>query len=108
MKHKKHDGMMAEDHGGIHHHLKAEHSRHGSRLHHESSMHSSQSPYEHETEHPHIPKSGKNEPMGPVDDFKGDSMDTAYGQAGEHGCKADQKKIHGQMKHYGWDANTGY
>jgi hypothetical protein len=110
---KKHEHMMHEDQGHIHHHLKAEHSRHGHRLHHEENMHKmhhkhSGSPYENETEHPHIPKCGKNEPMGPVDDFKGESMDTAYGQAGEHGCKSDQRKIHGQMKNYGWNANTGY
>ena len=64
--------------------------------------------YEHEVEKPHVPSSRKNEPMEALDDFKGDAMDTAYGQAGEAGCKADHKKIHGQMKNYGWDANTGY
>lgn len=92
----EHEAMMHHDHGHIHHHLKAEHKRHGS------------APYEHETDHPHIPPKGKNAMMGPVDDFKGDSMDTAYGQAGKHGCQADQKKIHSQFKSYGWDANTGY
>jgi hypothetical protein len=69
---------------------------------------SSHALYEHEVEKPHVPSVRKNEPMEPVDDFKGDAMDTAYGQAGEAGCRADQKKIHGQFKNYGWDANTGY
>jgi hypothetical protein len=105
---KKDSHMMHEDHGHIHHHLKAEHHRHGGRLHHESHMHHSSSPYEHETERPHIPMKGKNEHMMSVDDFKGDAMDTAYGQAGEAGCHADMKKIHSQFKNYGWDSNTGY
>lgn len=108
----EHEGMMHHDHGHVRHHLKAEHERHGSRLHHEHSMHKmmheGQHPYEHEVEMPHIPPKGKNEPMMSTHDFKGDSMDTAYGQAGKAGCAADEKKIHGQFKNYGWDANTGY
>lgn len=65
-------------------------------------------PYEHEVDMPHIPRKGKNEPMMSLHDYKGEAMDTAYGQAGEDGCKADEKKIHSQFKNYGWDANTGY
>lgn len=64
--------------------------------------------YEHQVEKPHMPKKGKNEPMMSCCDFKSDSMDTAYGQSGEAGLKADMKKIHSQFKNYGWDANTGY
>lgn len=64
--------------------------------------------YEHEVEKPSVPSSRKNEPMENLHDFKSDAMDTAYGQAGKGGCKADEKKIHSQMKSYGWDANTGY
>lgn len=64
--------------------------------------------YEHEMDRPSIPRKGKNEPMTNAHDFKSDAMDTAYGQAGMAGCKADEKKIHSQFKNYGWDANTGY
>jgi len=64
--------------------------------------------YEHEVEKPSVPPMGKNEPMMNLHDFKGDAMDTAYGQAGEAGCKSDEKKINSQFKSYGWDANTGY
>lgn len=59
-------------------------------------------------EKPRMPKKGKNEPMTSLDDFKGDAMDTAYGQAGKSGCSSDMKKIHSQFKSYGWDSNTGY
>ena len=64
--------------------------------------------YEHQVEKPSMPKRGKSEKMTNLDDFKGDSMDTAYGQAGKSGVHADMKKIHSQFKNYGWDANTGY
>lgn len=78
----------------------------------EKSMHKSgkgsHAMYEHEVEKPHVPSVRKNEPMDNCDDFKGDSMDTAYGQAGKHGVMSDMKKIHSQFKSYGWDANTGY
>lgn len=104
----EHEGMMHDDHGHIQHHLRDEYRRHGDRLHHEGSMHKASSPYEHEVEKPHIPSHGKNEPMMNAADFKGDAMDTAYGQAGEAGCRSDEKKIHSQFKSYGWDANTGY
>lgn len=101
-------GMMHHDHGHIRHHLKAEHKRHGMRMNQENHMHESSAPYEHEVDKPHIPSKGRNEPMTNADDFKSDSMDTAYGQAGKHGVHADMKKIHEQFKSYGWDANTGY
>lgn len=32
-------------------------------------------------------------------DFKSDSMDQAYGQAGMEGCKSDERKIHSQHFH---------
>jgi hypothetical protein len=64
--------------------------------------------YENEVDKPSVPKKGKNEPMMSCHDFKEEAMDTAYGQAGEKGCEADHKKIMGQFKSYGWDANTGY
>jgi len=107
MKKESHMDKMHESHG-MKHHLKMEHERHGHRIHHEHAMHKGSSPYKHETEEPHIPPKGMNEPMTDADDFKSDSMDTAYGQAGKHGCMSDQKKIHSQFKSYGWDANTGY
>lgn len=65
-------------------------------------------PYEHVVDEPHVPSHGKSEHMMSADDFKGDAMDTAYGQAGKGGCASDNKKIHSQFKSYGWDANTGY
>lgn len=64
--------------------------------------------YKNEVEKPSIPPIHANEPMEPVADYKGMSMDTAYGQAGKHGLASDEKKIHAQFKSYGWDANTGY
>jgi len=70
--------------------------------------HSGHAMYENEVEKPHVPKSRKNEPMENCEDYKGEAMDTAYGQAGKHGCASDEKKIHSQFKSYGWDANSGY
>jgi hypothetical protein len=70
--------------------------------------HGSRGMYENEVEMPHVPPHGKNEPMCNLHDFKDEAMDTAYGQAGQMGCKSDEKKIHSQFKSYGWDANTGY
>ncbi len=68
----------------------------------------SHSVYKNEVEKPQIPPIHANEPMVNAAHFKGEAMDTAYGQAGEHGCSSDEKKIHSQFKSYGWDANTGY
>ena len=64
--------------------------------------------YKNEVDKPEIPGVRANEPMKNASDFKGEAMDTAYGQAGHAGCKADEKKIHAQFKSYGWDSNTGY
>jgi len=69
---------------------------------------SSHSIYRNEVERPEIPGVRANEPMMDASDFKGEAMDTAYGQAGKHGLSSDEKKIHSQFKSYGWDANTGY
>ena len=56
--------------------------------------------YEHGTDKPMQSKQGTR-PMGlyGCHDFKSDSMDQAYGQAGEMGCKKDQGKIHAQFHH---------
>lgn len=89
------------EHAGMAHH--SHHKAHPMKKH-----KSSHALYENETERPHVPAEGHNEPMMNLSDFKGDAMDTAYGQAGKAGCGADEKKIHGQFKNYGWDANTGY
>lgn len=64
--------------------------------------------YKNEVDKPAVPGVHANEPMEPCMDFKGEAMDTAYGQSGKHGLMSDEKKIHAQFKSYGWDANTGY
>lgn len=56
--------------------------------------------YEHGTDKPMQSKQGTR-PVGMYgcDDFKSDSMDQAYGQAGMDGCKKDMGKIHAQHFH---------
>jgi len=56
--------------------------------------------YEHGTDKPMKAHEGKR-PMGMYgcDDFKSDSMDQAYGQAGMDGCKKDMAKIRAQHFH---------
>jgi hypothetical protein len=56
--------------------------------------------YEHGTDRPMKAKQG-GRPVGlyGCDDFKSDSMDQAYGQAGMEGCKKDMGKIHSQHFH---------
>ncbi len=53
--------------------------------------------YEHGTDKP-MKRSSAGRPVGlyGCDDFKSDSMDQAYGQAGIAGCKKDMGKIHSQ------------
>lgn len=64
--------------------------------------------YEHETDAPKMPKGGRQESGMGCHDFKGEAMDIAYGQSGKNGCKADYKKIEGQMKHYDWESPSEY
>lgn len=35
-------------------------------------------------------------------EWAGDAADTAYGQAGESGCREDRRKIDSQFKNYNW------
>lgn len=63
---------------------------------------------EHGTDKPpHNKGGGKAQNLVDVDDFKGQAMDTAYGQAGMHGCRSDEKKIHAQFKHSYDDPGAG-
>lgn len=64
--------------------------------------------YEHEMDRPKVAKGGHAEKGMGVHEFKGQAMDIAYGQAGMAGCKADYKKIEGQMKHYDWEGPSEY
>lgn len=65
---------------------------------------------EHGTDMPHNKKSGgKAHNLVDVDDFKGQAMDTAYGQAGAKGCASDQRKIKAQFHHsYDDPGASGY
>ena len=62
---------------------------------------------EHVVDMPKIPKHGHQEKGMGVEEFKGQAMDIAYGQAGVQGCKSDSKKISSQMKEYHWDSDSG-
>jgi hypothetical protein len=63
---------------------------------------------EHGTEMSHNKRSGgMADNLEPVDDFKGQAMDTAYGQAGIAGCRSDQKKIMAQFHHCYDDPGAG-
>lgn len=56
--------------------------------------------YEHGTDKPmKAHEGGRPKGMYGCDDFKSDSRDQAYGQAGMAGCKADMRKIHTQHLH---------
>lgn len=64
--------------------------------------------YENEVEKPKVaPRGHQMSGMG-CEDYKGQAMDIAYGQAGKGGCKSDMKKINSQMKHYDWESNSEY
>jgi hypothetical protein len=63
--------------------------------------------YRNEVEEPTLPMEGHMERGMGCDEFKGEAMDIAFGQAGVQGCKSDRKKIMGQMKHYHWDGESG-
>lgn len=62
--------------------------------------------YKHEMDEPAQPMMREISPMENMGmgmhDFKGEAHPIAYGQAGEAGCKSDEKKIHGQFKDYHW------
>ena len=52
----------------------------------------------HQVDMPSEPKQGgKAQNLVDADDFKGQAMDGAYGQAGKSGCASDQKKIKAQF-----------
>ena len=61
--------------------------------------------YKNEVEKPAVPmeRDSYNAPGMSLHEFKGDADPIAYGQAGEKGCKSDDRKIHSQFKNYGWD-----
>ena len=67
--------------------------------------------YKHETDRPGFEKigHGTGHQLGihNCDDFKRDASDQAYGQSGEMGCHADQKKIHAQF-HHSYTDDAGY
>lgn len=53
--------------------------------------------YEHETDKPkEAPKGAKPSNIHPMNDFKSDCADGAYGQAGKAGCMKDHGKIMSQ------------
>ena len=62
----------------------------------------------HETESPSVPSHGHQESGLGCDDFKGEAMGIAYGQAGKEGCKSDMKKFSAQEKHYDWESPSEY
>lgn len=66
--------------------------------------------YRNEEEMPKVPMHGHLESGMGCHEFKGEAMDTAYGQASKSGCEADSKKIRAQMFHaYNDDGmNSGY
>lgn len=45
--------------------------------------------------------------MADCSDFKAEAADQAHGQAGAHGCKADERKIMAQAFH-AYSDDTGY
>lgn len=67
--------------------------------------------YQHGEDKPQFEKIGKGTghqvKMMSCHDFKSDSSDQAYGQAGMRGCKEDEKKIHAQFNHSYTD-DAGY
>lgn len=67
--------------------------------------------YKHEVEEPKYEKIGKGTghqvKMESCHDFKKDSSDQAYGQAGMKGCEQDQKKIMAQF-HHSYTDDAGY
>lgn len=64
--------------------------------------------YKNEMEEPKVPMHGHQESGMGCHEFKGEAMDIAYGQAGQGGCKSDNKKIMSQMKHYDWESPSEY
>lgn len=64
--------------------------------------------YENEVEKPKVASHGHQESGMGCHEFKGQAMDIAYGQAGMGGCKSDNGKIMGQMKHYDWESPSEY
>ena len=85
-----HTDVMPEHHPA--HHLAKERAAHS----------------EHTTDMPKIPAGGHQEGGMGCHEFKGEAMDIAYGQAGEAGCKSDEKKFNAQMKHYDWEGPSEY
>lgn len=66
--------------------------------------------YKHEVDKPSEPAKGRVESGMGCDDYKGQAMDQAFGQAGKSGCAADMKKIRAQFMNYSWSdsENSGY
>jgi len=67
--------------------------------------------YENEVNEPRFQKRGSGMghmvEMTDCKDFKSDASDQAYGQAGEMGCRSDEKKIHAQF-HRSYTDDAGY
>lgn len=91
MKHQNFKDRMHEHEGMMHH--KGHSSGHAM--------------YRNEVEKPEVPPHGHQEMGMGVHDFKGEAQDIAYGQAGEMGCRSDEKKMASQFKNYHWDSDTG-
>lgn len=63
--------------------------------------------YRHEEEEPSMPMQGHLDHGMGCNEFKGEAMGIAYGQAGEKGCASDSKKIRSQFKDYHWEGASG-
>jgi hypothetical protein len=66
--------------------------------------------FENEVDRPKPAKGdGKAHNLESLADFKGQAMDTAYGQSGKGGLESDMKKIHSQFHHcYDDPGSSGY
>jgi hypothetical protein len=73
----------------------------------EKAMHDGNAHYRNEVSKPKQPKMAGDGYMYSAKDFKGQAMDTAYGQGGKKGCESDHKKIMAQMAP-GYSDNEGH
>ena len=87
-----------------HEHSDMHHSKHHSKGH--MKMHgehmSERGMYKNETDHPRQNPQGHPEHGHGAEDFKGQAMDIAYGQAGKVGMDADDARLRAQFKNYHW------
>ncbi len=96
MKKKAHHTDVMAEHG-LKYHLAKEHEAHSPHM-----------LYKHEEDRLHqpLPGHGESEMSMGLGDFKGEAANIAMGQAGAAGMKSDEKKIHGQFKHYNWEGSA--